>query len=74
MIRALQSVATIAEGGDGFQVPEVQKDAGATQPSIQVPGSRAKTYEGRRLFNSLFRHLVKSKCGLGLFARSFRTR
>ena len=43
-----------------------------SQPEgIHLPGSRAQTYEGRAIFNSLLRHLTTAGCRLGAFARSF---
>ena len=38
--------------------------------SFRVPGARAGVYVGRRLFQSLLRHLLSSQSGLGRFARS----
>lgn len=40
------------------------------QPRIRVPGSRAKTYSARSLFNAFLRHVCSSHSGLGRFARS----
>ena len=40
------------------------------QVEIRVPGSQAGVYEGRKIFQSLFRHFVSSRSGLGRFARS----
>ena len=39
-------------------------------PEIRVPGARAGNYSGRAFFNVLLRHLLKSRSGFGLFARS----
>ena len=38
--------------------------------AIQVPGAGAGNYSGRSFFNILLRHLLKSRSGFGLFARS----
>ena len=40
------------------------------RPAIRVPGAAAGTYEGRSIFNSMMRNLLKSQCGFGRFARS----
>lgn len=65
-----ENVVAMAEDDNKFLAPSTDDFGGVTQPQIRVPGASAKTYEGRRLFNSFLRHLVKAKCGLGLFARS----
>lgn len=36
-----------------------------------MPGSKASTFEGRAILNSSLRHLLRARCRLGCFARSF---
>lgn len=56
------------------KVAHAEGDAGcfsfSRQVQIRVPGSKAGSYEGRKIFRSLMRHFVSSKSGLGRFARS----
>ena len=39
--------------------------------TIHIPGAGASTFRGHAILQSLLRHLLKSKCRLGSFARSF---
>ena len=60
--------------GCSSKVAHAEGDAGcfsfSRQFQIRVPGSKAGSYEGRKIFRSLMRHFVSSKSGLGRFARS----
>eukprot|EP00438_Fugacium_kawagutii_P022352 Skav233118 [mRNA] locus=scaffold1342:395006:405928:- [translate_table: standard] len=38
---------------------------------IGLPSAKASTFSGRRILHSLLRHLLRSRCRLGAFARSF---
>ena len=40
-------------------------------PQIHLPGARASTYSGFGLLQSLLRHMLRGRCRLGGFARSF---
>ena len=55
------------EFGDSNPADQVQQ---MSKDEIRVPGSRAQHYLGRNLFYKLFRYVLHSDCGLGLFARS----
>ena len=45
-----------------------------SQPKVfHVPGSGASTFSGGAILQSLLRHLLKSRCRLGSFCRSFVT-
>ena len=52
---------------EGFQFPRA---VGSLDEKIRVPGSRASDFSGRVFFNKLMRFLLKSRSGLGNFARS----
>lgn len=52
---------------EGFQAPPA---VGSIDKSIKVPGARASNFNGRVFFNKLTRFLLKSRSGLGTFARS----
>ena len=45
-----------------------------SQPSIHLPGSRAPVFHGRKLLKSCLRYILKGKCRLSSFARSFVAR
>ena len=48
----------------------VGEEAGDRPNSIHVPGSNASTFTGRGVLQGLLRHLLRSRCRLGAFARS----
>ncbi len=56
--------------GDPFVTCPADQIQQLSTDEIRVPGSRAQHYLGRNLFNKLFRYVLRSDCGLGLFARS----
>ena len=45
-----------------------------SQPEIQLPGSRAPVFHGRKLLKCCWRYILKGKCRLSSFARSFVSR
>ena len=45
-----------------------------SRPSIQLPGSRAPVFHGRKLLKCCWRFLLRSRCRLSSFARSFVSR
>ena len=58
--------------GDAKAGPPLSSDD--SQPAIQLPGSRAPTFHGRSLLKCCWRFLLKGKCRLSSFARSFVSR
>ena len=58
--------------GDAKAGPPLSGDD--SQPAIQLPGSRAPTFHGRSLLKCCWRFLLKGKCRLSSFARSFVSR
>ena len=48
----------------------VGEETGDRPSSIHVPGSNASTFSGRGVLQGLLRHLLRSRCRLGAFARS----
>ena len=49
---------------------EADLNTPAPGSSIRVPGARASTFSGRKLFNSFLRYVISSRSGFGLFART----
>ena len=47
---------------------------GDSRPSIQLPGSRAPVFHGRKLLKCCWRFLLRGRCRLSSFARSFVAR
>ena len=64
--------------GNGSMVEEAQagrpSQSDHSQPRIQLPGSRAPVLHGRKLLRSFLRYILKGKCRLSSFARSFVSR
>lgn len=65
------------EGGDDAEPPlwteeeAVKEELDSRSGGIHLPGSKASTFEGRAILNSSLRHLLRARCRLGCFARSF---
>ena len=48
--------------------------ADVSRPTIQLPGSRAPTFHGRSLLKCCWRFMLRGRCRLSSFARSFVSR
>ena len=62
------------EIGGGKAQAGLPPPSGNSQPTIQLPGSRAPVFHGRMLLRSCLRHVLRGRCRLSSFARSFVSR
>ena len=51
-----------------------EAETNTRQGPVHLPGAGASTFSGRGVFHSLLRMMMRSRCRLGSFARSFVTR